>query len=246
MKPLQRILLAFILTLVSAITTTAVASSATKQVSFNQAGFDKYKKVLYRVSQETGESATTLAAYSSIETNMRANVCNRSGSGACGLTQFLPGTWNAMVKQHHRKYGLSKNVSRSNAYANLAMTAEYIKSNRALLEKALKRDVSPSEVYLAHALGPGNALKVLRANPNKKITAVLHIHRGNNSLLYSKGKALTVAQFKANMQRKFSVHSSTYRPAVNQYALNRMMDDPQRGLDHLIAQVSTIPGVPSL
>ena len=71
----------------------AQASSAHKKVEFNQAGFDKYKKVLLKASRASGESATTLAAYSSIETNMRANVCNSAGSGACGMTQFMPGTW---------------------------------------------------------------------------------------------------------------------------------------------------------
>lgn len=222
----------------------AQASTSSKKVEFNQAGFDKYKSTLLKASKATGESATTLAAYSSIETNLRANVCNKSGSGACGMTQFMPGTWKTMVKNNHRKYGLSKNVSRSNAYANLVMTAEYIKMNREFLKKALKRDVSPSEVYLAHALGPGNALKVLRANPNRKITSVISVHRGNNNLMYSKGKAITVAQFKANMQRKFTAHSSTYRPAVTSYALNQMTK--QEALDHLIAQVTTTPGVPSL
>jgi len=222
----------------------AQASAPAKKVEFNQAGFNKYKKDLLKASQATGESATTLAAYSSIETNLRANVCNSAGSGACGMTQFMPGTWKTMVKKNHRKYGLSKNVSRSNAYANLVMTAEYIKDNRDILKKALNRDVSPSEVYLAHALGPGNALKVLRANPNRKITSVISVHRGNNRLMYAKGKPLTVAQFKANMQRKFTAHSSVYRPAVNSYALNQL--PKQQAMDHLIAQVSTTPGVPSL
>lgn len=222
----------------------AQASTSSKKVEFNQAGFDKYKSTLLKASRASGESATTLAAYSSIETNLRANVCNKSGSGACGMTQFLPDTWKAMVKNNHRKYGLSKNVSRSNAYANLVMTAEYIKVNRTILKKALKRDVSPSEVYLAHALGARNALKVLRANPNRSITSVLNIHRGNNRLMYSKGKPLTVAQFKANMQRKFTAHSSVYRPAVTSYALNQM--PKEEALDHLIAQVTTTPGVPSL
>lgn len=218
----------------------AQASTSSKKVEFNQAGFDKYKSVLLKASRASGESATTLAAYSSIETNLRANVCNSTGSGACGMTQFMPGTWKTMVKTNHRKYGLSKNVSRSNAYANLVMTAEYIKYNRSVLQQALKRDVSPSEVYLAHALGAGNAIKVLRANPNRKITSVLNVHRGNNNLMYKKGKSLTVAQFKANMQRKFTAHSQVYRPAVTTYALNQM--PKQEALDHLIAQVSTTPG----
>lgn len=234
----------FLLSVAVLFTGYAQASTSSKKVEFNQAGFDKYKSVLVRASKDTGESATTLAAYSSIETNLRANVCNSSGSGACGMTQFMPRTWRGLVKDNHRKYGLSKNVSRSNAYANLVMTAEYIKANRDLLKKALKRDVSPSEVYLAHALGPGNALKVLRANPNKRITSVISVHKGNNRLLYSKGKALTVAQFKANMQRKFTDHSSVYRPAVDNYVLNQMTK--QEALDHLIAQVSTTTGARSL
>lgn len=225
-----------LLTITVAFTGYAQASTSAKKVVFNQTGYDKYKEVLLRASRDSGESATTLAAYLSIETNFRSNVCNSAGSGACGGTQFMPKTWRTMVKNNHRKYGLSKNVSRSNAYANLVMTAEYIKDNRAFLNKALKRDVSDAEVYLAHALGPGGAIKVLRANPNRKITSVLNIHRGNNNLLYSKGKPITVAQFKANMQRKFAAHRSVYRPAVTRYALNQM--PKQEAMDHLIAQVS--------
>lgn len=236
MKTIQRYFHIMLLTLAVALTGHAHASSSVKKVEFNQAGFDKYKDVLYRVSQKSGESASTLAAYSSIESNFRSGVKNSAGSGAQGMTQFMPGTWKVMVKKNHRKYGLSKNVSRSNAYANLAMTAEYIKENRAILNKALKRDVSDAEVYLAHALGAGGAIKVLRANPNKKITSVLQIHRGNNNLLYSKGKPITVAQFKANMQRKFTAHRQVYRPAVNMYTMNQM--PKQEAMDHLIAQVS--------
>ena len=239
MKQLQQYLKLMLLVLTVAFTGYTHASSSVKKVEFNQAGFDKYKNVLYKVSQQSGESASTLAAYSSIETNLRANVCNQSGSGACGMTQFMPRTWRAIVNKHYRKYGFSKNVSRSNAYANLSMTAEYIKENRAILNKALKRDVSDSEVYLAHALGPGNAIKVLRANPSKKITSVLNVHRGNNSLLYAKGKPITVAQFKANMQSKFIAHRAVYRPAMKTYAMNQMT--PQKAMDYLIAQVSITP-----
>lgn len=243
MKTIQRI---FYILLLSAVTLTgyAHASSSNKPVTFNQAGYDQYKDTLYRVSQKSGESATTLAAYTSMESDFKASICNKAGSGACGMTQFMPGTWKAMVKQHHRKYGLKKNVSRSNAYANLAMTAEYIKYNRGVLQQALKRDVSTSEVYLAHLLGAGNAIKVLKARPDRKITSVLSVHRGNNNLLYSKGKSLTVAQFKANMQRKFLSHSKTYQPAVASYALNQM--SLQDGMDHLVAQVSSANGMNSL
>ena len=244
MKTIQHLISILLLSATVAFSGLAHASTSTKPVPFNQTGFDKYKGTLYKVSQQSGESATTLAAYMSMESNFRANVCNSAGSGACGATQFIPGTWKAMVKKHHRKYGLSKNVSRSNAYANLAMTAEYIKYNRDVLKQALKRDVTTSEVYLAHLLGAGNAIKVLKANPNRKITSVISVHRGNNNLLYSKGKSITVAQFKANLQRKFTAHSSAYRPAVNNYALNQL--SKEAGLDQLIAQVSVTRGVNTL
>ena len=72
MKSIQRYLTIMLLTLAVALTGYAHASSSVKKVEFNQAGFDKYKKVLYQVSQKSGESASTLAAYSSIETNLRA------------------------------------------------------------------------------------------------------------------------------------------------------------------------------
>ncbi|ANH52127.1 transglycosylase [Erwinia phage vB_EamM_Deimos-Minion] len=216
----------------------ASTSTGKAAVQFNQAGWDKYKSTLTRASLASGVPVTELVIFTSIESDFKAKARNTAGSNAGGLTQFIPSTWRSMVRTHHKKYGLSKNVSRFNAYANAAMTAEYIKQNRSLLQQALKREITTADVYMAHFLGPGTAIQVLKAKGNRSITSVVKATKGNARLFYNKGRPLTVAQFKANMARKVANHRQVYKPVAVKYAVR--YEENQR-LDALIAKVNDKP-----
>lgn len=219
----------------------AHASTSTKstQVEFNQTGWDKNKAAMAKAAIASGVPLGELVSFFSIESGMKAGAKNIGGhSTAGGLGGMTAPTFKSLIRVHHQKYGLSKNVSRFNAYANAAMTAEYIKQNRSLLQQALKRDITTSEIYMAHFLGPGTAIQVLKAKGNRPVTSVVRVSKGNARLFYTKGRPLTVAQFRASMDRKVANHSRVYKPTAVKYAVRY---EQNQQLDALIAKIDEKP-----
>lgn len=136
-------------------------------------------------AQATGVSFEYLLAQANQES--RLNPEAKSGkSSAMGLFQFTSGTWMEMVKRHGADYGLEqysdaiikgadgrwtvkdKDVKkeildlRKDPKLSALMAAEYAKDNEQVLESKLGRQVSTQDLYLAHFLGAGGALKVLK------------------------------------------------------------------------------------
>jgi len=215
------------------------SSSAKPTVEFNQTGWDNNKAAMAKAAVASGVPLGELVSFFSIESGMKAGVKNTGGySSAAGLGGMTKSTFKSLMRDHRQKYGLSKNVSRFNAYANAAMTAEYIKQNRSLLQQALKRDITTSEVYMAHFVGPGTAIKVLKARGNRPITSVVSVSRGNARLFYNKGRPLTVAQFRASMDRKVANHSRVYKPTAVKYAARY---EQNKRLDDLVAKLDDKP-----
>lgn len=225
MKSIVTIIAGMFLYTLSASTSVASVSTPT----FNQTGFNKYGDVLERASKASGVPMIDIVTFVSIESNFNPRAKNIGGhSTASGLGGFVDNTWRALVRKHHRKYGLKANVSKTNAYASAVLTAEYIKENRAILEDGLNRKVSINEIRLAYFVGPGAALKVLRADPNKRITSVIRPSRGNGSYFYHKGKPVTVAKFRATIYKKVQAHRNMYTVAVNEHLLDQREDIIER------------------
>jgi hypothetical protein len=78
--------------------------------------------------------------------------------------------------------------------------AEYARSNKILLQKALKRFIQPSDLYIAHFLGPGSAIRLIQTvekDPKKSAARLFpEAARANKRIFYKKdGKTpRTVAQ----------------------------------------------------
>lgn len=87
-----------------------------------------------------------------IESSFNPNAV--SSTGAKGLGQFIPSTAKA--------YGLTDPFDPA---ANLQATARFTLDNRATLARALGREPTAGELYLAHQQGAGGAAKIL-ANPD--------------------------------------------------------------------------------
>lgn len=215
------------------------STSAKPTVEFNQSGWDKNKAAMAKAAVASGVPLGELVSFFSIESGMKAGAKNVGGySSAGGLGGMTQPTFRSLIRVHHKEYGLSKNVSRFNAYANAAMTAEYIKQNRNLLQQALKRDITTSEVYMAHFIGPGTAIQVLKAKGNRSITSVVRVSKGNARLFYTRGHPMTVAQFRASMDRKVANHSRVYKPTAVKYAARY---EQNKRLDAFIAKIDDKP-----
>lgn len=95
-----------------------------------------------------------------IESKLDPAVTNKLGSGAAGLFQFMPKTW--------EQYGQGKN--RFDAYANADAGMRFTLDNINTLRKKLGREPSGGEIYLAHQQGAGGALNLLM-NPTATATS---------------------------------------------------------------------------
>lgn len=114
-----------------------------------------------------------------IESRLDPKAYNRL-SKAAGLFQLLPGT----AKQY-------KVADSFDARANAEAAARLLKHNAARLKKALGREPTAWELYLAHQQGAGGAIKLLK-NPDKKAVEVV----GRLPVLWNRGtEEMTAKQF---------------------------------------------------
>jgi hypothetical protein len=205
----------------------------------HQKGWDKNKTVLVRASRDSGVPLGRLTTFASVESGIGENNLNRH-SKASGMMQFTRSTWKTQVKQHARKYGLSRNVSRGNAYASAVIGAEYIKFNEQFLADRLHRPISDADIYIAYLLGPDKAAKVLKANPSHRVTRYVNVSRGNYSLFYHKNRPMTIAEFRRGIAAKLARHESSYKNVVlamkQRHAPRDMMKD-EAGFDRLVANL---------
>lgn len=136
-------------------------------------------------AETTGVPFDFLLAQANQESRLNPDAKNRRSS-AQGLFQFTSGTWVDMVKRHGAEHGLEKYADaitrgadgrwtvkdkelrkeilelRRDPKISALMAAEYAKDNERILEAKLGRQVSTQDLYLAHFLGAGGALKVLK------------------------------------------------------------------------------------
>lgn len=136
-------------------------------------------------AQKTGVPFEFLLAQANQESRLNPDAKNAKSS-AMGLFQFTSGTWLEMVKSHGAEHGLEKYADaitrgadgrwsvkdkalkkeildlRRDPSLSALMAAEYAKDNERVLESKLGRQVSTQDLYLAHFLGAGGALKVLK------------------------------------------------------------------------------------
>lgn len=136
-------------------------------------------------AQATGVPFEFLLAQANQESRLNPNA-KSARSSAMGLFQFTAGTWLDMVRKHGAEHGLEKYADavvtgsdgrltvkdkelkkeildlRRDPKLSALMAAEYAKDNEQVLESKLGRQVSTHDLYLAHFLGAGGALKVLQ------------------------------------------------------------------------------------
>lgn len=232
-------ILKFFLMLVLSVTVVSGVQAA----PLHQKGWDKNKSALAKAARDSGVPLGRLTTFASVESGIGENNLNRH-SKAAGMMQFTRSTWRAQVKQHAKKYGLSRNVSPRNAYASAVMGAEYIKFNEQLLAERLHRPISDADIYIAYLLGPDKATRVLKANPSHRVTRYVNVSRGNYNLFYHKNRPMTIAEFRRGIAAKLARHESSYKNVVlamkQRYAPRDMMKD-EAGLDRLVANLQTHP-----
>lgn len=166
--------------------TTPAPTTAVTDVPTVQRPEHKVAGHIRDAAQATGVSFEYLLAQANQESRLNPNA-KSNRSSAMGLFQFTAGTWLDMVKKHGDEHGLGKYADaivkgpdgrwtvkdkdlrkdildlRRDPSLSALMAAEYAKDNEKVLESKLGRQVDTHDLYLAHFLGAGGALKVLKA-----------------------------------------------------------------------------------
>lgn len=120
---------------------------------------------------------------------------NRFLSSAKGLYQFLDGTWAEMMQKYANKYGIPKGTSQYDPVASTLFAAEYSKSATGSIKQIIGRDLTGTDYYLPHFMGPGGArtyLSALTKDPNGSAAAAMpKAAKDNPDVYYSGGRPRT-------------------------------------------------------
>lgn len=174
-------------------------------------GWDAMKATIVAAAKMTGVDPGLMAAMAGVESNFNP-VATPGTSSAQGLYQFISSTWKAMVSKYGSKYGIPANASPNDPRANALMAAEYMKENQSYLEGKLGRPVTATDLYLAHFLGSGGAVKLLSAPSGD--SALMHVTPGqakaNAKVFYAGGRPRTVGEIVSWANKRIEVDNGKY------------------------------------
>jgi hypothetical protein len=178
-----------------------------------------------QASMLTGVDAVYMMALADKESSLIPDISARTSS-AEGLFQFIEQTWLEVVEKFGATYGLEAEaeaiaVDRKTGRRSVAdakererilnlrgdpliagiMAGEMMKRDRARIEAELERELTWHEMYMAHFLGAGGAIRLLKLaqeSPKKSASKEFPAAaRANRTLFFAgkgKGSALSVEQ----------------------------------------------------
>ena len=160
-------------------------------------------------SARSGVDFSYLYAQAKLESGLNPNA-KAATSSARGLYQFTSATWLDMVRKHGSANGLGWAADalragaspatrvaildlRRDPQAAASMAAAFASDNRVSLEAGLSRPASATDLYIAHFLGAGGALKFLRAYDADPLAAGASVAvaaaHANHAVFYAAGGA---------------------------------------------------------
>ena len=163
-----------------------------------EARTERVTQHIREASEATGVPFDYLLAQANQESRLNPDAAS-TRSSAKGLYQFTAGTWLDVIKKHGAEHGLSAYADaivkgkdgrwtvadtdlkkeildlRKDSRTSALMAGEYAADNRKVLEAKLGRKASSHDLYLAHFLGAGGALKILQEVKDGQNTAAAGI-----------------------------------------------------------------------
>jgi murein DD-endopeptidase MepM/ murein hydrolase activator NlpD len=207
------------------------------------------EQLIRNAATKVGVDYGYMMAMAAQESSFRTSIAAKGKtSSAVGLYQFIKQSWLGMVKLHGAKHGLANHAARisysksdkkwvvtppekaqeilalrENGNYNALLAAEYAKDNQSLLTKKLGRSVSPTELYMAHFLGPGNAAKFLTARDagkgNQSAADMFpDAAEANPSIFYS-GTTLVVLKNERTLNEVYSIMEKKIAPKADAYTI---------------------------
>lgn len=184
---------------------------------------------LEAVAAMTGVDVGLLLTFCSIESNFDYQVRNKLSS-ATGWFQFIDSTWDEMIQKHGAKYGIEGDPMRTlrlDPRVNALMGAEFLKANFEYLQRELGRTPTDTDLYLAHFMGAGGAVKFLRQDVNASAAQVFQAAAKANPNIFFKptGQSRTIGEVYALMDEKVARHRNGASVSLSQQSAN----DPDLG-----------------
>jgi len=180
-------------------------------------GWDATKGTLMAAANMVGVDPSLAASIAGVESNFKPNAIpyknprNPSAgvlSSAASFYQVIKGTWKSLMGKYASKYGINPGTTQHDPRANALLGLEYIKENIDVI-KGVKSNVTDTDVYLAHFLGPYGAKRFLKAPPGDP--AINHVGpeqaAANPSIFYDSNKRpRTVAAVYNDFDGKLQKH----------------------------------------
>lgn len=148
---------------------------------------------------------SVLYSMAGVESTFRPDA-GATTSKAKGLFQFLPDTWNYLLKLNPQLgFTLEDRLDPEKA---TIMAVVYIRMIKAQLKKALGRDPYLVDIYMAYFLGPTGAARffnAMKADPSQIGARVFtRAASANPGVFYTKGRALTLGQIYEKLSGRLS------------------------------------------
>lgn len=176
-------------------------------------GYKGFKDLITAAAKMVGIDPAIALSTAAIESGF--NPSAKAGStGASGLFQFLKSTWDEELGRHYKKYNLDPNSNIMDPKANSIIGAQYIKTNTGILNKKVKRNIGPTEIYLSHFLGAGGATQFLTALEKDPNTDAVKLMPGpaksNRDIFYNGGTPRTVSEVYTLLDNRIKTKAKHY------------------------------------
>ncbi len=214
---------------------------AADPISSATAAVSQITSAIRQAAQAVGTSFSYLLATAKVESNFDPKA-TATTSSAQGLFQFIEQTWLTTMKQAGPALGYGRYANaivrtpggrmdvpdpamraeilnlRRDPAANAAMASAFTRSNAEILTKRLGRAPSEGELYIAHFLGAGGAVKLIGATGDPRTCAAdlfPAAAKANQSIFYDKqGCARSAAEVYANLTGRYDVARAHSGPAI--------------------------------
>jgi hypothetical protein len=229
----------------------------TNQLSAAARARSNVQSAVHQAAQRTSIDFDFLLAQARLESGLRPNAKARTSS-ATGLFQFIESTWLATMKRHGPSLGFGDvaasikqsgnrfyvadpgqrrnilNLRKDPQIASL-MAGALAQDNREALLPVLGREPQPTELYMAHFLGAGDARRFfseLHRNPTQSAPALFpRPASANQSIFFQRnGAERNLGEVLGLMQRKMNraIAANDRMPQPLQQPLQQTSPQPAR------------------
>lgn len=217
-----------------------------KPINYETMALPTNAKTIARKAQQEGIDPSIALTIAKMESEFSHTVKPPIGkdgkrlSSAHGLFQVLDDTW--------KRLG---GGNRNDVNEQIRIGFKHMKEAERYIKKNIDRELQPHEHYLGHLLGPGGAVKVLKADPNAKLIDIVRKYDSENAnaIVNNNGMSgLTVGQAISKWEQKWNQLSSRYggnnrSTAIGMDGSSYDMAYEVKSLDELIASNDAAYGV---